>query len=114
MNVLVRGDIQHHGVQTDVNAGLTYHVDEAPGILRAGQLFLEIVQTEAVVDALVEDAAQLTVALDDADRATACFPCGIRSGQTCRAAADNHEFVFHASVPPLVVPIRIKVPSPSC
>ena len=67
MNVLVRGDVKNHGVQTDVNAGLTYHVDEAPGILRAGQFFLEIVQTEAVVDALVENAAQLAVALDDAD-----------------------------------------------
>ena len=53
VNVLVRGDVQHHGVQTDVHAGLAYHVDKAAGILRAGQLFLEIVQTEAVVDALV-------------------------------------------------------------
>ena len=53
MNVLVRGDVQHHGVQTDIHAGLSYHVDKAAGILRAGQLFFEIVQTEAVVDALV-------------------------------------------------------------
>ena len=38
-------------------------------------------QAEAIVDALVQDAAQLTVALQDQDVLHAAFACGHRRGQ---------------------------------
>ena len=55
--------IQHHGIGADLNVGVLHHVDEAARVLGAGELLLEAVQAEAVVDALVQDAARLVVAL---------------------------------------------------
>ena len=48
------------------------------------------------MDALVQDAAQFTVAFDNADRTAAGFPGSVRRGQARRAAADDHKLVFHA------------------
>ena len=75
MHLFVRGHFQHHGVQLHLYAGFLEHLNKAPGILRAGQLFAEAVQTKAVVDALVQNAAQFLVALQNKDVAQTAFPC---------------------------------------
>ena len=63
MHLFVRGYFQHHGVQLHLHTGVLEHLDKASGVLRAGQLLAKAVQTEAVVDALVQNAAQMAVAL---------------------------------------------------
>ena len=63
VDLFVRGDLQHHGAQLHPHAGGTQQFNAASGILRAGELLAKAVQAEAVVDALVQDAAQLVVAL---------------------------------------------------
>ena len=107
VDLLVGRDVKHHCVQPDVHAGLADHVDEAAGVFRAGQLFVEVMQAEAAVDALIEDTAQLTVALDDANRAAAVLPRGLCRAQAGRAAANDDKIVIHACSPPLVTPVRI-------
>jgi hypothetical protein len=44
---------------------LEHLLEVALGVLGAGQLLLEVVQAEAVVDALLQDAAGLALAVDD-------------------------------------------------
>ena len=51
----VPGKIQHHGAQQIGDVQLLHPADEPPGVLGARQLLAEGVQTEACVDALVED-----------------------------------------------------------
>ena len=67
---------QHHRVQQHFDAAAVQLVDEALGILRAGQLLAEAVQAEAVVYALLEDAAQLAIPFqnDDLPRARRTAP----------------------------------------
>ena len=62
---LVAGQVQHHGVQLVGDTELLRLLNEAGRVLGAGQLLLEGVQAEAVVDALVQNAAQLVVPLED-------------------------------------------------
>ena len=50
---LARHQLQGHGVQLYLHAGGAQHLQKAPGIFRAGELFLKAVQPKAVVDALV-------------------------------------------------------------
>ena len=96
MYLLIRRDLEHHGVQTDVHAGLADHFDKPSRVFRTGQFFLKVMQAKAIMDALVQDTAQFPVAFDNADRAAARFPGSIRRGQARRAAADDHKLVFHA------------------
>ena len=71
-------------------------IDEALGIFRAGQLLLKGMEAEAVVDALVEDAAELRIALQNQDVLAARVVRGDRRGKARRAAADDeHVDLFH-------------------
>ena len=56
-------NLQHHSVQLNLHTGLPQQINKPPGIFRPGQFLLKIMQAEAVVDALVQNAAQLMVAL---------------------------------------------------
>ena len=76
---------------------LLHPVNESPGVLGARQLLAEGVQAEACVDALVEDAPQLLVPLDNEDVLHALFPGSDSGGQTRRASADDGKlYLFHA------------------
>ena len=96
MHFFVRGHFQHHGVQLHLYAGVLEHRNKAPSILRAGELLAEAVQTKAVVDALVQNAAQLFIALQNEDVAQTAFPCLAGSSKARRAAADNDQ-INHCS-----------------
>ena len=69
-------------------------VDVELGVGGAGQIFLEHLQPEAVVDALQEDAAQLEIALDDQNVFGAVLAGGDGGRQPARAAADDDHVVF--------------------
>ena len=53
VHLLFGGDGQHHRIGFYLHVRFLHQLDKAPGILRAGELFLKIMQAEAVVDALV-------------------------------------------------------------
>ena len=89
VHLFVRGHFQHHGVQLHLYAGVLEHLNKAPGILRAGELLAKAVQTKAVVDALVQNAAQFLVALQNKDVAQTAFPCLAGSSKARRATANN-------------------------
>ena len=99
VDLFIRRDLQHHGAQLHPDAGRAQHFNVAPGVLRAGELLAETVQPEAVVDALVQDAAQLVVTLQNQNIAQAVLPCAVGCGKACRAAADDDQ-INHGWFPP--------------
>ena len=97
--------LQHHRVQPDFHAGLFQQADVAAGVLRAGQLLAKAVQAEAVVDALVQNAAQLAVPLQNQHPAQALLPGLAGGGKAGGAAADDDQLVVclivsHGRAPP--------------
>ena len=96
---LVSAQIQDHGVQLVGDTQLLHLLDEAAGVFGTGQLFLEGVQTETVMDALVQNAAQFVVALQDQNVLNTCLVGSDSSCQTGGTAADNYEFIFSHGVP---------------
>ena len=96
VHLFIRGHFQHHGVQLNLHAGVLEHRNEASGVLRAGELLAKAVQTKAIVDALVQNAAQLFIALQNEDVAQTAFPCLAGSSKARRAAADNDQ-INHCS-----------------
>ena len=102
-HALVR-EREHHRRKTDGNAQLLGAVQKPCGVLGAGQLFAERVQTEAVVDALVQNAAGDAVALDDEHIVHARFLRGDGGGETGRTGADDNDIVgIHAFSPSFLV-----------
>jgi len=93
----VRFDIEDHRVKQCVNAEAHGLVDEALGVARAGEILSEDLQTEAIVDALEKDAAQLAVAFQKEHIVGAGLLCSARSSQAARPAADDDHVVvaFH-------------------
>ena len=95
--MLFRRHVQHHRVGQDADGGAAKHFNEPPSVLRPGQLLLEVVQAEAVVDALVQNAAQLAVALQNQNIAQTCVIGRARRGKSGGAAADNGKLTgFHS------------------
>ena len=93
---LVRRQIQHHGIELVGDAQRLDLLDKPGCILGAGQLLLKGMQAEAVVDALVEDTAQLAVALKDQDILHTALAGRHRRRKPCRAAADDDQInIFH-------------------
>ena len=96
-DVLFRRHIQHHRVGQNGHGGLAEHFKEPPSVLRPGQLLLKVMQAKAVVDALVQNAAQLAVALQDQNIAQARVIGRARCGKSGGAAADNGKLTgFHS------------------
>ena len=62
-------------------------------IAGAGQLFLEVMQTEAIVNALLQDTAEFAVTLDNNDFFSTILPCAVSSRQTGRATANNNYII---------------------
>lgn len=87
MHMLFRRNFQRHGFQTNIYACGVDLFNKPSGILGAGEFFLKIVKAKAIVDTLVQNAAQFTVPLYNADGAAACLPGSIRSRQPRRTAA---------------------------
>ena len=92
----VGGDLHHHRIQQHLCLGLLQQPDKASGIFGPGQLLPEAVQTEAIVDTLIEDTAQLAVTLDDKNLFGSFFAGGARRSQTGGSAADDDDIIlFH-------------------
>ena len=60
---LVRRQVQHHGIEFIGDVQFFRLGDEPGRVLGAGQFLFKGVQAKAVVDALVQNAAQFAVAL---------------------------------------------------
>ena len=73
--MLICADGQYHRVEFIFDLAFKRLRDVTRSVFRAGQLFAEGVQAEAVMDALVQNAAQLHVALKDQDALAACVIC---------------------------------------
>ena len=84
---LVGGQVHHHRVQLVGDALRLDLVGKAGGVFGAGQLLLKGMQTETVVDALVQNTAQLGVALQNQNILHARLPRGQCCGKPGRAAA---------------------------
>ena len=97
----IRRQIQHHGVQLVGDIQLLHLPDEPSGVFRTGQLLLKGVQAEAVVDALVQNAAQFVVPLQDQNVLNSCVPGSDSGSQTGGTAADDNEIVFSHDSPSL-------------
>ena len=71
-------------------------MNEASGIFGTGQLFLEGVKTEAVMDALIENTAERGVAFQNQNIGNACFFGGNCRRESRRTAADDNDIIlFH-------------------
>ena len=95
---LFAGKIQHHGIGPDLDLRRLQLVDKPLGVFRAGKLLAEIMQAEAIVNALLQNAAQLLVPLQHQNlRLRRGFPGGKRRRQSRRAAADDYDIItiFH-------------------
>ena len=91
------GDIQHHGIHQGLDAEAFDLLNEILGIGRAGHIFTEKFQPEAVVDTLQQDPAQFDIALDDQDIVCTVLFSGNGGSQPAGAAADDDDVigVFH-------------------
>ena len=81
---------QHRGAGLVRDLTLVHFINERLCIFRAGQALAEAAQTETVMDALAQDAAQHRLTLQNDHVADALLVQLHRCGKTCRAAADNH------------------------
>ena len=85
-------DREHHGAQVDLDGGVFYTVDETLGILGTGELFFEIGEAKAGVNALAQDATELSIVFDDCGRSA-----GVGRLEGCShargATADNDDVI---------------------
>ena len=92
------------------NLKFSHLFNETIGIFRPGERFLESVQAESVVYALVEDSAEYSVPLDEDDVAAPGFFRSNSRRKPGRAASDDYEIVFVAyhylSAPSLTLPVK--------
>ena len=103
-NSFIRCDEEYHRVDEDLDLFFVFDkLGAAVSIARACQFFFEMVETEAVMDALLQDTAHFAVALDDEDLFRAVFVGAVCCRQTSRAAADDNDIikcVLHLTRPP--------------
>ena len=83
---------EDHRAQIDLNGGGLHAVDEALGVLGAGELLFKVGEAKAGVDALAQDAAKLGVAFDDGGGGSGVGSLECRC-HTGGAAADNDNVV---------------------
>ena len=103
------GHVQNSRAGLDGDASLQSHLVVTVGVLGAGQLLAEAVETEAVVDALAQDSARVQVALQDDHVTDTVIIGGHSGGHTGGATADDDKrsirsahiyVVLHISCPP--------------
>ena len=89
--VRLRRDVQHHRAADNRDAERIRLVDKPLRVFGAGQLLLEAVEPEAVVDALLQNAARRVVTLEDKDVRRARLLRGTCGGESRRTRAhDKH------------------------
>ena len=91
-------ELEHHGVQLYFHIGILDLLNKPGGVLRSGELLVEVVEPKAIVDALVEDAAQLLVPLQNQYLPQPLVPGLPGGGQSGGAAANDDEFIHERSL----------------
>ena len=81
------------------------------GVFRPGKGLAVVDQPKAIVETLVENAAHLSVSLQDQDAVGTGFPGPLGSGQTTRTAADDHHIII-VKLHPFTLPENKEEPSP--
>ena len=98
---------EHGGAAAHLDAHLLHAIDVALGIFGAGQLLLEAVQAEAVMDTLAQNAAHLVFALQHQQVFHARLTRGDGRRHACRARADDqHVHILHLAAKFLAQHIR--------
>ena len=109
----VCADIQNHCGEFIGNFQCERFVDETGSVFWSGQLFLKGVQTEAVVDTLIQNAAQLLIAFEDQKIGNSVFMGGDSGSKSGRTSADDDQIIlFHKPDSSLVVPVSSSEPCP--
>ena len=99
--------IQHHGVGNDAHGGFLQHINKAGRVFGTGQLLFEIVESESVVYALIEDTAQMPISLKQPDIPHTLFISGHGGGNAGRTCADDGKLTFFHDYISFVRPVRI-------
>ena len=99
----VGSNVKHHSAKHKGDVLFVYFFFITPSVFGACQLLTKAVEAEAVVNALLQNAAELFIALQNQKVANAC----LMSRQSCthagRAAANDDKIdLSHYSAPPLV------------
>ena len=95
---------EDHGVGHELDAGLAGPLYPAVHVLGAGELLLECVQAEAGVDALLQDSAEVPVALYDEHSPGSGLP-GAYAGRDSGRARAHHRHV-HVDIAHLPAPLN--------
>ena len=96
----VVADIDDRAFEQALDAALLCLIDIALRILGAGELLIERMETEPVMDALVEDAAEPVFALEDDDIFESRIIGRDGSSKAGRTAADDNTGTLHQRSPP--------------
>ena len=100
-NAAIRTQIDDHGITQAGDMLLPHHIFITFRVFRSGQLLMEPMQTETVMNTLFQDAAQTRLAFYDDNLPGTRPPRGKRCRHPCRATADNHYLrVSHCFAPP--------------
>jgi len=114
INAPLRGDIQYHGIQKRLHPQRQRVINVMLGIRGTGQVLLEGFQPKTVVNALLQDSAQLQVALDDQHILRSLLFRGDGRRKASGSGADDHYIIFtldHAAPPvPLCAGKGILIP----
>ena len=94
-----RRDIQNHGVQLAGNSQFLYLSNKTGCIFRPRQLLLKGMEAEAVVDTLVQNAAQLVIPFQNQDFINTVFTGGDCGSQARRPSPDNNQIIISHSKP---------------
>ena len=93
---------EHHSIQQDLYSQLRSPLNKTSRVLRASQLLLEIVQSKAVVNALIQNAARFLVPFQNQHPLRSRLTRAAGRGQSGRAAADHYHLIVkrHGRTPP--------------
>ena len=94
--------IQNHRSALNWDVQFLDAVDKPLGVFRPGEFFLEPVQAESGVNALLKNSAGGVVAFENQHVFAARFSSRRSRGKTCRPSSDNQyiNFLIHIIYPP--------------
>ncbi len=92
-------NVQHHGVGKHLDVRLPQQPDKPARVFRAGQLLLKVMKPKPVMDALIQDAAQLPVPFQNQNPPKPRLPGGEGGGQPGRPAAHHNQIINHFKRP---------------
>ena len=110
---LLWADIHNHCIQLVFNIQFFRLINKTSCIFRSGQFFLKCMESESVVDTLIQDSAKFFVSFQDQNTVHSAFLRRNCSRKSCRSSSnDNNIISSHDAMPPsynesLLVPVII-------